>query len=293
MKSGGQISQMASIKRKVAANKPVGRSNKPVVAATELPETPHERFRPEFLGEIWVLSSSVPNYMPNNEADLVEWIKIYLRQAAEMVYVFPPVFGASAKYPVTKLQIEFNNLITARTAANLAADYARGLQTFARIVLRARDHAVAVPVPTYVPTVAPNKATMAGLVGMIDFQVRLLRETDGFTQATAEQLGIIPRAPGNVDLDTVTPGLCARNRGGRVNLSFRGPAGIRGVKFVCVQVDRGDGHWHDLVTIASGSFSDVHMQPDRPSTWIYRTYFIDEVGVRVGLISEAGVIVGG
>ena len=156
----------------------------------------------------------------------------------------------------------------------------RSWRSLKNIFLYSTEHrfTTALTIPPPAVTTIVNSSIWAGLVGMIDAQVRQLRETPGFNQTHAEQLGIIPRAPSNPNLDTLTGNLRARN--------------FRGVRTATVQVDRGDGAgWQHLTSSRNdGSFVDNHPQPERPCTWVYRQFYIDENGNQIGLVSHASII---
>jgi len=89
--------------RKTSAKLPKTAAKLPPIDAQELPENPHTRWRPEYLGNPFVLSNNIPDYMPRAEADMVDWMKSYLDTAGQLSPTFPGVFGNSAPFPVISL----------------------------------------------------------------------------------------------------------------------------------------------------------------------------------------------
>jgi len=260
---------------------------------------PDPLFKPEFLGHPYVLNQNIPSYMPRNEADLMEWMQAYLANATTLIPHFSAVFGVNAPYPVSSLVLLWNNLSKARAFLLSLVDLVNSWRSLKNIYLFSNEHRL--PVMLDAPEVPPdpevNGTIWAGLVGMIDAQVRLLRAQPGFNQTHAELLKIIPRKTHAPDLLTLTPNLRAKNTGGNnpaMELSWRGAASIKGVWGVRVQVDRGDGHWQDLPTGKNSRLVDTHPQPAHPVTWVYRAEYVNEYvneyGMSLGVSSHVSVI---
>jgi len=257
-------------------------------------ERPQDRFRPDLLGTPYVLSISVPTYMPREISELLRWMLTYLSNAAKLAATFPTIFGPAAPYPPALLQSIWS--IVNQTVDNLNAwgDYVRSLRIYRDIVLFAREQAAGSVLPPPLPTPPAVLGTShVGIVHLIDAQVRLLRIQPNFNQTHAELLGIIPPAPGSVDLAQIIPALRVRNMGGnRVLLNWRSAGGIRGIMGAIVRVNRGDGRWIDLATNTPvGHFTDTAMQPVEPGVWTYAVFYMDESGGQIGQVSEVSITV--
>jgi len=251
------------------------------------------RYRPEFLGEIYALNRTVPNYMPQgNEPALMDWLQNYVSVASQIAGQFMPVYGPFAQFSMSAIQEVYNNLLGARANAEAAREYARAANTYKNIIGYTTDHAAVIP--SLPPLKVVNfPLTRAGLIGMIDWQVRTLREQPGFNQALADRLGVIPPAPaGPPALANVTPGLRASNVGDFVRLRMRGAIRKLGIRSVRITCDYGDGEGFRFVTFnPTGTFDDHHPLPERPTARTYQAQFTLDNGIGVGLVSEASVTV--
>jgi len=268
-----------------------------LAARLELPST---HWNPAYLGEIYVLNHNIPAYMFNNgpgEANVIDWIRNYLLNAETIKTQFNAIFNLSpSPYMLTKLNALFAYVVEAREAVIFYTDYLRSWRACSRILLYSSHH-VLPPSPDFQSPPAPTvfggwspAPVVLGLVGLIDMQVRLLREHPDFNQQIAELLNIIPKAPPSVDLATLTPNVRVRNMGGFTEVTFRGPAGIPGVWAAVVQVDRGDGVL-ETVPSEGGRCIDKAPQPERASTWVYYVHYEDRSGVFIGVQSSASVTV--
>jgi len=266
----------------------------PQETALEPAGEPHNRYRPEYLGRPYVLSTNIPNYMPRSEADLMDWIRNYLDVAKTYVDTFPDIFGPEAPFPRQDVGNFRAGLVTARVAAREAEELARAWRAFTRIGLFATEHKQAPPLTA--PEITVNLTTvyswsLTGIVGIIDQQVRALRVHANFNQSIAEHLGIIPRPPTTPDSATANPNPRGRVDGVRVFLNFRSPAPIPGAVAVEIRVDRGDGVLHHLTTTGGSSFIDVHVMPANPTAWTYLFNYVDNRGEILGVTGSVTVIV--
>jgi len=234
--------------------------------------------------------------MPKREPELMEWLASYAQSALALAGDFPAVFGPGAPYPAAGLVKAVENVARSRATVLALLKTLESWRAFKNIGLFA-DGPLAVPAVQPMPMppdhgVAPME--WVGLVGIIDSQVRELRRTPGFNRIVADLLKIIPPRPHAPDLNTLDLRLRARVLGerGAVELRFRSVAGLKGAWAVKVEVDRGDGVWHALATTTRGRLRDAHEQPERPSTWVYRAYLVDEAGRQAGAVSRTNVIVG-
>jgi len=126
-------------------------------------------------------------YAPTNEADLMEWIGAYADNALNYLTQFPAVFGSGAKYPLTVIRTTWQDLQMVRPFLMAVCDYTASLNAFKNIVLYARElgRDLAAPEELVFPAGMTTNSKI-GLLGMIDWQVRLLREQPGFNQVIAE-----------------------------------------------------------------------------------------------------------
>ena len=276
-----------------ARNKPVTARNKPEIIETEPPESPHQRWRPEYLGQIWVLNANVPNYMPTNEADLIVWIENYIRNATIFQSRFNGILGEPSKIPLSAVNSLNLTLRSARPNPHQLAEWQRSWTAYKNILLYASEHNQTLSSPPALTVAALANVTTVGVVGMIDWQVRQLREHSNFNQTVAEALDIIPKAPPSVDLATLNPNVRVRFVGGAVEVSFRGAAGIRGLIGAVVRVDRGDGHGLQELArfITRGRVVDDHALPEKPCVWTYYVQYVRADRVLVGQIGEASIAV--
>ena len=267
-------------------------------AASEFSHGYETRFKPEYLGNPYVLNTSVPNYMPTNEADLIDWIRNYLASAETIKTEFPNVFNiTSSPFALTKLQTLFTRVEEAREAVLFFADYTRSWRSCSRILLHATEYNQIAgfnspPAPPAFGEWTPAQ-TVIGLVGLIDLQVRMLRGGPDFNQTIAELLGIIPRPPSVPDFATVNLNLRVRRDGERVTATWRAAGGIPGARAATLQVDRGNGVWETLQSgITISRFEDHHPQPVQPCTWVYGVFLTDASGTRISSIFHAAITVG-
>ena len=225
----------------------------------------------------------------------MDWIRNYLDVAKTYVDTFPDVLGPEAPFPRQDVGNFRAGLVTARVAAREAEELARAWRAFTRIGLYATDHRQTPPLTA--PEITVNLTTvyswsLIGIVGIIDQQVRALREHANFNQSIAEHLGIIPKAPpGPPNPATLSPGGRTRNDGGEVLVTFKSAASIKGVFGVEIRVDRGDGHLHLLTTTGGSRFIDAHLQPERPTAWVYYLNYVNERGIAIGVQSSVTVTV--
>jgi len=135
------------------SRKPRPEASQPVVsAALELPEKPHERWRPEYLGNPYVLSNYIPNYMPTNEADLMDWLHNFVNIALTYVDTFPDVFGSEAPFPRAAVASLRSHIVTMRLATREAEELARSWRAFKNIALYATEHKLEDPLTSPVIT---------------------------------------------------------------------------------------------------------------------------------------------
>jgi len=277
---------------------PVRKAARPTHALVQtvpaLVEAPQERFRPEYLGTPYVLSTSVPNYMPRGEAELADWIDNYLKGSGQLAARYPAVFGSTAQFSHGTIANVWQCTVPARANVEHLIDLSRSWRAFKNILFYASEHTIspllpAPPAPELRPI--PMLPPKVGIVGMIDWQVRTLRVQPNFNQTDAELLGIIPKAPPSIDLNTLDPAARARFTGGAVVISFRGAQSIRGVTAARIVVDRGNGKTEFVAITNQGRFTDHHPLPDRPCVWTYYVQYMLPDGSFTGLNSEATVTV--
>ena len=261
-------------------------------AANEPPGGPLNRWKPEFLGAIYSLNRNIPPYMPqSDEPALMDWLQNYINVASVIAPQFQAVYGNPAKFPFGATLEVYNNFLKARADAEASRDYAHSANACKNILAYATDHTVVVPAQ---PPLKPSGvlASRAGLIGMIDWQVKTLREQPGFTQILADRLGIIPKAPAPApDTSKLDPKPRAKVDGNKVILTVRSVAGVKGANGVEIRVDRGDGHLHLLTTTGGSRYIDVHVMPENPTAWTYLTNYVDESGIAIGVQSSVTVIV--
>ena len=233
--------------------------------------------------------------MPRQEKALMDWIDGYITAAVEMTERFPEVFGETATFKITKVRILFGFLKNARSRIVAITDYLRSLVVFKNILAYATDHEVGEPVgePVAPPPGAQTFPEFIGIVGMIDFQVRLLRESPGFDQTVAAQLGIIPRRPHETDPADFDLKLSARIVGAKVELRFRSLRGVSGASLVQIWCAHGNEPGHLVGSTTRASFIDVEPFPDKRTVWTYTAWIVNDMGIRISPESEAKVIVGG
>jgi len=254
-------------------------------------ETPSTHWNPVYLGEPHVLSRSVPDFIPTHEPEMMDWLQNYINVASVIAPQFLAVYGNPAKFPFGATLELYNNLVKGRADVEAAREYLRSANAYKNIIAYAADHvSVVKPPPPLKP--AGTAASRAGLIGMIDWQVRTLREQSGFDQVLAERLGIIPRAPIVIDPNTFDLALRGQFRGTHTRLTWHGTAGLKGILGVRVLCDRGGGHFeivNPLVTV--GHFDDWHALPARPCVWIYVVQLIGTNNAVIGVESRCEVLV--
>ena len=256
------------------------------------PDNPDMRFRPEYLGRPFVLSRNIPAYMPRTEPQLVDWIQSYINGALGLTTMFPSVFGSTAVYKISAVNVLFNVLREIRESLGDFTDYTRSLRAYKNILLYADDHLPETPINSPPLPVAPvATASKIGIVGIIDEQVRLLRVTPGFDQSIAVLLGIVPRAPSGIDPATFDLNLSARSVGATVELRFRSIERVREVKFVEIWCSHGNEPRHLVGATTRASFIDTHPVPNESMVWTYTAWGVGEMGLRITPQSETTVVV--
>ena len=277
-------------------HKPATDPHQPATDPHEPAQTPLPQWKPEFLGRIWTLNRHVAPFMPSHEGELIAWLQAYLAEARGYLAEFPDVFDADE---LDALQDALNAAREWATHAEALHAHQRAVTAFKNIVLYLRDPArgrlLDAPEPPAPPLAPP--VMEAGLVAIVEEQVRRLREHPRFNQIVAEALGVIPPRPHPVDPATLDPGGHFRVLGndGReiiIELRYHGIAGLEGVDGVKIEVERGlDGEWHALTFTQRASFVDMHLLPARASVWRYRLSFANRFGIPFGKTSIVSVAV--
>ena len=237
-----------------------------------------------------------PNWMPREEKAFMVWAAGYVSAARAFRLEFPAVFNASDfRFSFHVLETLFTRVQEAIASVTIITDLRRAVVAYKNILVGNREHG-AIPLPRsetgMLPTVAP---THSGLVALIVGQVALLRQQAGFNESVAKQFGLVAPATSHPDLATLNPNASARFTGGVVELTFRSPAGIRGVEFAEIRCDRGDGHVHMVGTTRHARFTDHHDLPaaGARANWQYHVCYIDRSNNFVGQESIADVTVQG
>jgi len=267
----------------------------------ENPTVPEgRRITADYLGSAFTLihSHRLPNYMPRgNERLLLNWIAQYLSAATTHATTFPNVFNSTGIYSVHRTRALFDRIVEAFTSLDKLPGIQRGVTAWKNILLFNRDHFTSVTPPRAEAGMlpAPEAASHTGIVDMIDAQVQLLRQQQGFNEALARQFGVLPTpAPSKPDPATLDPNASAQFTGGAVVITFRAPSGLRGVEVAEIRCDRNDGTGVQLVgTTTRARFTDHHDIPEGRATWTYYVCYLDAAGTYVGQQSVTDVTVQG
>jgi len=255
---------------------------------------PDLHWNPVYLGTPHVLSKNIPAYMPGNIDALVPWIDNYLARAMTLSTKYPSILGGTSRFPINTLNTTWNNVNAAIANVNLLVDWTRSWRAYRNILLFSRENSVTPPLaapPAQTLRGIAQFPAIIGVVSAIDWQVRMLRKDPAFNQTEADLLGIVPSAPHTPDPATLDPQVTARLIGGGVELRFRSPGHIRGVKVVEIWCQHGEGARHFVAATTRGSFLDTHEMPATRTTWTYYVWYANENGLRLGVESEASIIV--
>jgi len=255
---------------------------------------PNPFYKPEFMGKVYALTTNIPDYMPKNEADLMVWAKAYIDNTAAYIIQFPTVFSNTAPFPHNILLPLWTRINNARNYIQALADILRSWRTLNRIYLHASEHKLTTElgIPPAPPASGGTVSLWAGLIGIIDAQVRMLRVQPNFNQAIAELFGIVPKKPGSSSADSFELNLRGKFTGAFVRLTFRSAANIKeavGVRILC---DRGNGHFEIVSPLTtSGHFEDWHPLPARACAWLYIAELVGANNAPIGLQSTCEVLV--
>jgi len=261
----------------------------------ENPTVEERRINTAYLGQTYALTRSTPNYMPNSERQLNDWLRQYISTAQANRMNFPTVFNTGVPYSVFALAAIMDRIDEAHKSLDILPGTLRAVTAFKNILYFNRATGpLAAPRPEtgWIP---PTDAVHTGIVSMIAAQVELLRRQPGFNEVLARQFGILPTPAPHPDLATVDPEATARFDGGEVILNFRSPRRIRGVDVVQILCDRGNGHIELVGTTTHTRFVDAHELPPagQRATWWYYICYLSPSGTRLGIQSDVSVTVQG
>ena len=273
------------------------------IAALEHARNPHNRWRPEYLGVLYSLNRHVAPYMPSNEEELLNWLENYHAAASRHKVKFAPIFGTATTYVfLTQLEAAIATLRASLVWIGSIPAWLHAFTAFKNIGFYLSEPIEAAPgVPLPAPTapllMPPAAFNILGLVRIIERQVEKLRAHPDWTQIIAEEFKVIPPPPAAApDPTTLNPNARARVLSNNdieiaIELRYRGIAGLAGVDGVRIQVDRGDGQWHDLTFTQRATFVDTHLLPGKACVWRYRLFFGNRLGAAVGTTSVVSVVV--